>query len=268
MQKEMCCFPDFEKPPLVEVVCGVLFDDVKELLVPHFGQLWERFKPEYVACQERPPIAPVFENNASELTIEFSNIPPLPRIWFVRQDGNGIIQVQRDRFLYNWRQTRPSDEYPRYHTVINSFNAHFSKFQEFITSTALGEVRPLQYEMTYVNHVPFGKDGVNRGIGRILPDCAWRALPERFLPEIEGFIWNPVFRLPDENGRLHVKAQVVIRANDNMPILLLEITARGIGTDRSIEGMQAWFDLAREWIVRGFADLTGSDIQDEWGRKA
>jgi hypothetical protein len=33
--------------------------------------------------------------------------------------------------------------------------------------------------------------------------------------------------------------------------------------------MHLWFDLAREWIVRGFTDLTGTDIQkNEWGLKA
>ena len=123
--------------------------------------------------------------------------------------------------------------------------------------------------MTYINHIPLSKDGINRDIGRILPDCTWRTLPERFLPEVDGFTWNPVFRLPDGNGRLYVKAQIGFRVNDNTPILLLELTTRGIGADRSTKGMQLWFDLAREWIVRGFTDLTGTDIQkNEWGRKA
>ena len=57
-------FPDFEKPPVVEVVCGVLFKNIDKLLVPHFGQLWERFKPEYNDCQEVAPIAPVIEGNS------------------------------------------------------------------------------------------------------------------------------------------------------------------------------------------------------------
>ena len=124
--------------------------------------------------------------------------------------------------------------------------------------------------MTYVNHMPIGEGWTkNSEIGRILPDCSWRHLSERFLPELEGFTWRVVFNLPDENGRLHVKAQRVTRISDNTPMLLLDFTVRGIGADKSLNGMQSWFDLAREWIVRGFADLTGSEIQkDVWRRRA
>ena len=47
-------------------------------------------------------------------------------------------------------------------------------------------------------------------------------------------------------------------------MILLDLTVRGIGK----EGMEAWFDLAREWIVCGFADLTGDEIQKTiWGRR-
>ena len=37
----------------------------------------------------------------------------------------------------------------------------------------------------------------------------------------------------------------------------MDITVRGFNEG----GMEKWFDIAREWIVRGFADLTGKDIQ-------
>jgi hypothetical protein len=53
------------------------------------------------------------------------------------------------------------------------------------------------------------------------------------------------------------------------PLLVAELTVRGIGPDRSVEGMWSWFDLAREWIVRGFADVTGPDVQQNiWRRNA
>ena len=56
--------------------------------------------------------------------------------------------------------------------------------------------------------------------------------------------------------------------NSGQPIILLDLTVRGIGKDKSIEGMWDWFDLAREWIVCGFADLTGERVQTEvWKRK-
>jgi hypothetical protein len=50
-------------------------------------------------------------------------------------------------------------------------------------------------------------------------------------------------------------------------VLLLDLTVRGIGRDKSPGGMTDWFDLAREWIVRGFTDLTGEDVQKNIWRK-
>jgi hypothetical protein len=62
--------------------------------------------------------------------------------------------------------------------------------------------------------------------------------------------------------------QTARRQDDNRRVFRFEITARGIGPDLSTNGMQAWFDLAHEWIVRGFADYTGLQIQREiWGLK-
>jgi hypothetical protein len=40
-----------------------------------------------------------------------------------------------------------------------------------------------------------------------------------------------------------------------------------MGKDKSPEGMWTWFDLAREWIVRGFTDLTGEEVQKQIWRK-
>ena len=54
---------------------------------------------------------------------------------------------------------------------------------------------------------------------------------------------------------------------DKRRVLRLEITARGIGNYSSRANMQGWFELAHEWIVRGFADYTGTQIQQRvWGQ--
>jgi hypothetical protein len=58
------------------------------------------------------------------------------------------------------------------------------------------------------------------------------------------------------------------RVSDNRRLFRFELTARGIGSDVSSEGMRGWFDLAHEWIVLGFADCTGKDMQRTvWGLK-
>ena len=261
---------NYENPPVAEVVCGISFKPIKTLLTPHFGLLWEKYKSEYPSCREVAPLTTVIERfEDGEVTIEFSDVPPLPRIWFIHKNENGIIQVQRDRFVINWRKVRVEDEYPRYHYVKDLFRKTLFQFEHFLEENKLGEIVHLQYEMTYVNHIPQkeGWETLNE-IGILLPDFSYRNAPERFLPTPEGINWQTNFKLPDQTGRLHVSIRNASAPVTKIPIILLELTVRGIGPNKTGEGMCQWFDLAHEWIVYGFADLTGKEVQRKvWKRK-
>ncbi len=263
--------PEFDNPPVNEVVCGVLFRSVDNLLAPHLGLLWDRFKAEYPSCQEAPPIIPIIEGfgeGAARNKPEFAEIPPLPRVWFVHANGNGIIQVQRDRFLHNWRKLNAENTYPRYGHVFGRFLKHLGTLQEFVAEHKLGAVEPLQYEMTYVNHI-YKDEGwaANSDVGKIFADFGWRAEQERFLPPPEGINWRTTFVLPRKMGRLHASIQNGESREDNRPLFVFELTVRGMATEKSLPAMQGWFDMAHEWIVRGFADLTNERTQnDVWRR--
>lgn len=263
--------PEYENPPVIEVVCGVLFKPIDTMLAPHLGILWEKFKPEYSRCQEVAPLEPVIEHFGERpaAEIRFTDIPPLPRIWFVHADETGIIQVQRDRFLHNWRKKRPEQDYPRYHKVIEMFRKRLSRFQSFLLEEELGVLEPLQYEMTYVNHIPEGEGWTTLSeIGRLFPDFDWQAKKARYLPGFEGMNWRTGFVLPERSGRLHVTIRRVTRRSDGRPMLLFELTARGIGKDTAPDAMWTWFDVAREWIVCAFTDLTSDEVQQAvWRRK-
>jgi hypothetical protein len=153
--------------------------------------------------------------------------------------------------------------------VTQMFQKHLSSLQAFLNETSLGTITPLQYEMTYVNHIPQG-DGWEavRDIGKVFPDFTWQANEQRFLPIPDGINWRTSFLLPNRTGRLHVKIQNGPRRDDGRPLLLFELTARGIGNETSSEAMWSWFDLAHEWIVRGFTDLTNCEVQKNlWRRK-
>ena len=163
MQDTSKHFPDFNNPPVIEVVCGVHFKSINNLLAPHFGLLWEKFKTDYPSCQEVAPLAPVIEQYEGErkIGLDFQEVPPLPRIWFIHKNDNGILQVQRDRFLHNWRKVRPEDEYPRYPKVIEMFKSMLSKFEHFLHENEFDKLVPLQYEMTYINHIWEGEGWSN-----------------------------------------------------------------------------------------------------------
>src|SRR5689334_13454677 len=94
--------PIYDNPPINEVVCGILFNQLEAFLSPYLGILWEKYKPEYSECQEVSPLMPVIETfDQRESSVE---VVPIPRVWFVHTNKNNIIQIQRDRFLCNWRK--------------------------------------------------------------------------------------------------------------------------------------------------------------------
>ncbi len=264
-------FPEYESPPVTEVVCGVLFEPIQALLAPHLGLLWEKFKPEYATCREVPPLAPTIEHfeGPPSLELGITDAPPLSRIWFNHTDGNGIIQVQRDRFLHNWKKVRPDDAYPRYDSAIRMFRDRLARFETFLQENNLGKVVPRQYEMTYVNHIPLGEGRkALSDVGKVFPDFAWRTKTDRFLSTPENINWRTSFPLPHHEGRLHATLRSATRNSDGQSVLIFELAARGMGQDPSREAMWRWFDLAREWIVHGFTDLTGHDVQQHrWGRR-
>ncbi len=53
--------PDFEKPPVIEVVCGLQFVPIRAFTVPYLGILWDKFKANYPNCREVAPLMPVVE---------------------------------------------------------------------------------------------------------------------------------------------------------------------------------------------------------------
>lgn len=257
-------FVEYEKPPVVEVVCGVTFTALEKLTVPYIGKLWELF-PDYPDVQEAPPLAPVFEAfSTSPSPLVVNNLVfQAPRVWFQNTAGNHLIQVQRDRFLVNWKRTSEEHPYPRYPAVVGAFEEKLDIFKQFVDSTLAQQVQAKQFELSYINHVPASAEAWQdlSDLGVVLPDLAWRNAP-RFLPAPERVNCQLAFPLPNQAGRLHLKVQHGVRQLDGSPVLLVDLTARGFGEDQ-----RAWFDLAHEWVVKGFTDLTGEKLQrDLWGR--
>ena len=69
------------------------------------------------------------------------------------------------------------------------------------------------------------------------------------------------FSLPEDRGTLTVNVVPAVRVKDQVPTLKLEMSAKVRTTSKSIDDTWSWFDLAHEWIVRGFDDLTQEEFQ-------
>jgi len=270
MEGSLSALPDYDNPPVNEVVFGIQFNKLENLKAPHTGILWEKLgRNVYPECEERPPIAPTIESfgdtppQLPSITIE-GFIPPLPRLFFLNSNKNHLVQIQQDRFHQNWRKLKAEDKYPRYVKLYPKFIKSWDLFNSFVNELKLGTLEPNQYELTYVNHIRRGEGWANLSdIENVFPEFQCKT-GDRFLPEQENISWRKVYRLPNDAGRLHVSLRLAVSRETKDRIMILDLTARGFTTNK----IDTWFDMAHEWIVKGFSDLTSQSIQRSvWKRK-
>ena len=254
--------PSYKQPPVDEVVCGLRFEPLPQLKVPHIGLLWEKFRQEYPVTQHAIPIA----TDASLLVDETTGVP-LPRIWFISKADNELVQFQLDRFYYNWRHR--GDDYPRYPSIIEKFEKAKRQLDAFTGELQLGAIKAVECELTYINHIPRGQGWESiDDLPKVIRDFTWQKQKHSFLPAPANVAWQTRFPLPNGKGWLNVKLNQAKRKVDGVPLLILELAAKGLGEETTATALRNWFDLAHEWIVCGFADLTTKETQETiWKRE-
>jgi len=265
---------NYDNPPVVEVAMGVQFTPPKGLSVAHIGSYWDTIRVIFGRCQEQPPLPHLVEDLtlpkiASRPTLRFSGKPDMPRVWFLNDSGNQMVQVQRDRFVYNWRKMSPEETYPRYPKVKIQFAKYWAGFCEFLLSKNLPRPQVDQLELVYVNHARQGEGWQSLADTQNLFTVFKCRTRSGFLPLPETLRWSMKYLLPDDQGRLHVDAMPVRIQEDNSLVMSLTLVVRGKPageiTDASITN---WFDVARTWIVKGFADLADEETDVLWGKQA
>ena len=257
--------PRFENLPINETVYGVVFSRLPDFKVPHLGLLWDQYRKEYPKCEEVPRLLDVPADKPGEPTYIFDQWN-IPRIWFIHSDDSRVIQVQNDRFFYNWR--RREKNYPNYDIVFPEFKIHFETFLSFVQDHHLGVVSPKSLELTYINQIPMGGAWKSLSeISNLFPDISWRRVEDRFLPNPQHLSANLGFLLPEGKGTLIASIQHGNRTPDGVQILILQLSAKGPPESNEPKEFLTWFDLAHAWIVRGFEDRTSTDVQHNiWGK--
>jgi len=267
--------PEFENPPVIEVVLSIQFEPLVKLTNAHLGLLWAKYKDRYPKTQSFAPIEPVIEKFGilpppQEVRVQLMQTPVL-RSWFKDEAETLLIQVQQDRFLYNWIKGPKADEYPRYRFVRERFEEEFSIFQGFINREELGEIIPNQCEVTYVNNI-YG-EGVWKDYSEV--DKIFTVFEPQYsdtflrAPEHINFGIEYIIRNGDGNpiGRLHMLAEPRYRREDKQPLYALTLIARGFVQDSGLQGASAFFDIGHEWVVKGFKSITRPEMHKAWRLK-
>ncbi|MBM2847026.1 MAG: hypothetical protein HW407_2338 [Bacteroidetes bacterium] len=263
--------PEYDQPPVFETVLGVQFSVAREFPTRLFGAHWERIKSRFPHIEIQPPIAPAFEELELPLApprfgLQFVAEPQF-RCWFIGSSETKLLQVQRDRFLHNWRKVKEEDVYPHYHQIKPKFEEEWIGFRAFLSQEGFEKPEVNQCEITYVNHIEIGDDW--KGLGELNKAIAcWSGIYSGdFLEQPETLSLNVSYVMPGKKGRLHIAAQPAIRRQDAKEVLQLTLTARGKPASSHLEDISGWLDLGHEWIVRGFTDFTTEKMHELWGRK-
>ncbi|ATE63463.1 hypothetical protein CMV14_02795 [Rhizorhabdus dicambivorans] len=246
-----------------------MFDRLDGFEIGDYGLFWAMIRHDFPTTEAQPPLEPVTEQfegfRPDQFTFRLVDGGMMPRTFYHSADGCELVQVQSDRFAFNWRGggTAP---YPHSEQTMKRFNELFAIFEKFAAERGFPKVQVRQCELVNVNIVPvdeFGKSfadapeffrvpEMGRDIEFLRPETYISSM--RHLIEIEG---KPV-------GRLYSALSPVTRIADDDPAYRLELTARGapIGGDTA-----AFFDIARSAINAVFLSATTKKAREHWGEQ-
>lgn len=265
--------PEFERPPVVETVLSVRFREAAGLTNARIIQFWEKhLLRDFPDVVEQLPYLEQIEQFGPDtafgrVQLQLEAGIPSPRFWFT--SPNELVQLQSDWAAFNWRQGETSDDYLRYTNSRKQFEMLLVKLESFVGEYD-GKFDPVQCEVTYVNHILLEDSELTIGpLGEVLQGVGATAGSFLSAPDGARYASNYLIHLDDESavGRLHVMAESVRLEPNRRAAVVLNLTARGRPQGEGIQGVLAFCDLGRTWIVKGFKDLTTQPMHTKWKLK-
>lgn len=192
--------PKFDSPPVVETVIGVSFDPIPGWDIPHLGLFWNQVRTDFPEFKVQPTLPDTPEEQFPAKTPGKVNIEITSRLaarcWFVSAEGNTLIQVQNNRFCYNWRKTGENQSYPHYDDSIRpSFVSEWNRFAMFVKDEFRISAPPIrQCEITYVNHIEMGS---NSKMHELFSGWSGQTTTD-FLPEPDRVGVNASYEISDQ----------------------------------------------------------------------
>lgn len=250
--------PEYENPPVVEVAIGVYFKPLG-LTTAHFGGFWAVHREQYPRVEDQAPILEAAQSGILEL-------PPLRRVMLHHSSDAFLMQLQGDLFVFNWRKTSEESIYVRFSEIKKRFGAMWASFCDFVAREQLGPIQPHRYEVAYVNHIVGEMGSFPSQLEKYTSLIQLRpASSSNFLPAPFALAADLQFNIPEQRGTLRISFKHGARPADQKDVLQMDLTARVNPRDVG-DDLDANLELAHDWIVRGFTDLTSREAQENWGR--
>lgn len=265
--------PDYERPPVTEVALAVEFSPLEGWSSSHALLFGRMIQDDFPKMEVKPSLPSQIERFGEEgfqtvqLRVEVVN-PEVNRFWFMEEPSNWLIQIQSDRFIVNWRKVSGDEAYPHYVPAIRPrFERELQRFLGFLEQQGFPTISVRQSEVTYVNDMFKGQDWSTVPEALSLLSHLSKCCETSFLPPPEAVNLAGSYLLPEEMGRLRFSVNQVIRQLDNRESFQMRLTVRGKPKSSDNADILEWLDMGREWIVRGFDDLTTKKAHDLWGKR-
>jgi hypothetical protein len=106
--------PDYEPPPVAQVVLGVQFNGLEHFLSTHLGLVWDVFKHEFPIAEEHPYFPPQFETFGTSaafvvpgVNFQIISRPEMARVHFVDRDRRQLLRSLHFRIGCRLQGLRP-----------------------------------------------------------------------------------------------------------------------------------------------------------------
>jgi uncharacterized protein (TIGR04255 family) len=264
--------PKFTNPPLVERAITVVFQKLDKFTLGDFGRLWSAALESFPVSEAVAAVAPDIEQydgfKVIQPTIELVQPNALPRAYFRNPEAGELVQVQPDRFTFNWLKTGPDHSYPHSEATLERFSTLFRDFESFVRERDLGAIDIIQCELTNVNAIPVSDVGESfADIATVLKMPDWRTDTDSVC--LEGQIIGSRHLMLNEAGepfgRVHAIGQPALRVTDDELTYRLDIMARGAPLGEGLEGARAFFEEAVSAINSVFLAITTRAGRRFWG---
>ncbi len=259
--------PKFSNPPLKETFCSVSFQDISDMHAPQLGAFWEKIREDYPITETHVPLPPISMHQDTQFTLQLQFMPPqLPRTWFIHKNKSSIIQIQRDRLIFNWRQLPSLMKYPSFEILSAEFISIFNKFNAFCLSDLGNKVELNGLELGYVNTIPLNNCEMSTStFSDIFPNI-FNVGKKSLLQKMGRINCNMQFNLPDNNGNLHISLNSMQQQEDGTQAIRLDLSSKWISPMIVETDLKDWFDKAHEFTVASFVDITSEENHKNWGR--
>lgn len=255
----------------MERAVTVVFEKI-DLTLGDYGLFWSEILSDFPLSQAASPVASELEQfegfRPIQRKVELLDASTLPRALFRNESKGELIQIQSDRFSFNWIKTGDDHEYPHSEAVFDAFFQFFERFVAYAQRRGLGNIVPLQCEITNVNVVKVSD------VGNTFADVATVIkLPELSSREpqleLESQMMGAKHIIVGDNGkpigRVHSVAQPSLRADTQELVYRFDITARGAPMGAGIEGIKGFFNEAVSAINGVFLAIVTHAGRQFWG---